>query len=70
MNENEIKELIENVNKKVTTTRQCGMIRRALKMSRFIPGTRKTLTPEVKKIIEDFVDKKEEEIKKQKKKIL
>lgn len=56
--------VIEKVKNSVTTVKQCEMIRKAFtsKSLKFIPGTRKFLTPEGKAAVLAFVDAKQKEL--------
>lgn len=62
MNEDQVDHLVSQVDRNVDSLSKVKLVRRALKTARFIPGTRKTLTPEVRAIIEEFLSKKEKEL--------
>lgn len=64
MDQEQVKALVAQVDKSVVSLAQVRLVRRALKGSRFVPGMRTKLTPEVKAVIEEFLAKKEKELSK------
>jgi len=64
MNEEQVKQLVEQVDKSVKTLAQVKLVRRALKTAQFVPGMRTKLTPDVREVIEEFLARKEKELKK------
>jgi hypothetical protein len=65
MNPSEAEQIVTN---KRMTRAEIDRVRKMLKIMRYIPNTRKVLSPAVRKEVENILKKKEEELEQQNKK--